>query len=71
MKNYSAEVVTRSHVEEAAAEAFHNARMHADSVAAEAAAKVDAKQDEQIKKLRIWLGVSFAVNFLLALGAYL
>lgn len=66
MKNYSTDIVSRSQVEEAAAEAFHNARLHADRAASE----VDAKQTEQIKKLRIWLAVSFAVNFLLALGAY-
>lgn len=31
---------------------------------------VDAKQTEQIQKLRVLLAVSFAVNLLVAIGAY-
>lgn len=31
---------------------------------------IDAKQTEQIKKLRLWLAVSTAVNLLVAVGAY-
>ena len=35
-----------------------------------AVSEVDAKQTEQIQKLRVLLAVSFAVNLLVAIGAY-
>lgn len=31
---------------------------------------LDAKQTEQIKQLRIWLAVSFAINLLAAVGLH-
>jgi hypothetical protein len=59
MKMYSSEVVTKEQVTQVATE-----------TATAAASAVDRKQSEQISKLRVLLAVSFAVNLIVALGAY-
>ena len=60
MKSYSSDTISRTEVEAVVAH----------TVTA-AVSEIDAKQSEQIKQLRIWVGVSFAVNLLVAVGAYL
>ena len=62
MKNYSSNSVSPADVEEKVRAINARTQTLVD--------EVDAKQTEQIKKLRIWLAVSAAVNLLVAVGAY-
>jgi len=66
MKTYSDDSITIAYVNEAAAQEASSARQ----AAQQHASWLDEKQTQQIDKLRIWLGVSFAVNVILTLALH-